>query len=401
MDSSKASQESDIPTKITKQNVDIFTEHLFHESEKSLFEKFEYISLFKFADITPVHRKSSRFEKNNYRPVSILPVLSKVFRKGGFRKGFGAQHRLIAMIEKWRDSMDKGTFFGALLTELSKAFDCLPQDLLAVKLSAYGFDNNSTKFLFDYLTNRKQRTKIGQVYSSCEKITSGVPQGSILGPLIFNIDFIDIFYILSNYDIESYADNNTPYVTCETMESLIESLEKIAEEIFKWFKNNEMQANADKCHVLKSTDQKLHVNIGTLQIENSKCEKLLGVNIDSKLSFEKHLNIICGKARAKISDLGRVAPFMNIEKRKMIMNVFLNSQFSSCPLTWMFHNRLINNKINRLHEKCLRIVYNDNQSTFEELLEKDNTVSVHQRNLQFLAIELYKVVNGISPDLMK
>ena len=80
-----------------------------------------------------------------------------------------------------------------------------------------------------------------------------------------------------------------------------------------------------------STDQKLHVNIATLQIENSKCEKLLGVNIDSKLSFEKHLNI-CGKARAKISALGRVAPFMNIEKRKMIMNAFFNSQFSYCPL---------------------------------------------------------------------
>ena len=218
-----------------------------------------------------------------------------------------ARHCLIAMIEKWLDSMDKSKFFGALLTDLSKAFDCLPHDLLAAKLSAYGFDNNSTKFLFDYLTNRKQRTKIGQVYSSWDKITSGVPQGSILVPLTFNIDLIDIFYILNNYDIASYADDNTPYVTCETMESLIESLEKIAEEIFKWFKNNEMQANADKCHVLISTDQKLHVNIGTLQIENSKCEKLLGVNIDSKLSFEKHLNIICGKARAKICALGRVA----------------------------------------------------------------------------------------------
>ena len=209
--------------------------------------------MFKFADITSVYKKGSRFEKNNYRPVNILPVLSKVFEKClykqissyfddifskyqcGFRKGFGAQHCLIAIIEKWRDSMDKSKFFGAILTDLSKAFDCLPHDLLAAKLSAYGFDNNSTKFLFDYLTNRKQRTKIGQVYSSWDKITSGVPQGSILGPLIFNIDLIDIFYILSNYDIASYADDNMPYVTCETMESLIESLEKISEEIFKWF----------------------------------------------------------------------------------------------------------------------------------------------------------------------
>ena len=111
-----------------------------------------------------------------------------------------------------------------------------------------------------------------------------------------------------------------------------------------------------------STSQKLHVNVDTPQIENSKYEKLLGVNIDSKLSFEEHLNIICGKAR--------VAPFMNIEKSRTIMNAFFNSQFSYCPLIWMFHGRLINNKINRLHERCLRIVYSDNQSNFEEFLEK-------------------------------
>ena len=124
----------------------------------------EYTFPFKFADITPVHKKGSRFEKNNYRPVSILPVLSKVFEKSlykqissyfndifskyqcEFRKAFSAQHCLLAVIEKWYNSMDQGKFFGALLTDLSKLFDCFPQDLLAAKLSAYGFDNNSTQF---------------------------------------------------------------------------------------------------------------------------------------------------------------------------------------------------------------------------------------------------------------
>ena len=155
-----------------------------------------------------------------------------------------------------------GKFFGALLTDLSKAFDCLPYDLLAAKLSAYGFDNNSTRFLFDYLTNRKQRTKIGQVYSPWDEITSGVPQGSILGPLIFNIDLCDMFFTLNNHEIASYADDNTPYVTCNTIESMIASLEKIAKEIFKCFEDNEMQVNTDKYHVLISTSQKLRVNIG-------------------------------------------------------------------------------------------------------------------------------------------
>ena len=128
-----------------------------------------------------------------------------------------------------------------------------------------------------------------------------------------------MFFTLDNHEIASYADDNNPYVTCDTIKSMIASLEKIAEEIFKWFKDNEVQGNTDKCHVLISTSQKLHVNIGTSQIENSKYEKLLGVNINNKLSFEKHLNIICGKARAKINALGRVTPFMNMEKRRTLV----------------------------------------------------------------------------------
>ena len=113
------------------------------------------------------------------------------------------------MLERWGNSMHQGKYFEALLADLLKAFDCFPHDLLATKLSAYGFDNNSTRFLFNYLTNRKNRTKIGQVYSPWDEITSGVPQDSILGPLIFNINLCHIFFNLSNHEIASYADDNT------------------------------------------------------------------------------------------------------------------------------------------------------------------------------------------------
>ena len=83
------------------------------------------------------------------------------------------------------------------------------------------------------------------------------------------------------------------------------------------------------------------------------------------------------------------------------MNAFFNTQFSHCPLTWMFHSRKFNNKINRMYEKCLRIVYNENTSSYEELLEIDNSVSVHQRNIKILATKLYKIVNKLSPNIMK
>ena len=206
---------------------------------------------------------------------------------------------------------------------------------------------------------------------------------------------------MKDVDIASFADDNTPYLSANDNTSLVKTLEDSACSIFKWFKNNQMQGNAGKCHVLLSTNEKIVTKVDSAEIENSQSEKLLGVTIDSQLSFEKHINNICGKAKAKLSALSRVAHFMNFNKRKKLMNAFFKAQFNYCPLVWMLHSRLLNNKINRLHERCLRVVYNNNQNTFEELLELDNSVSTHYKNLQCLAIELYKIFNGISPDIMK
>ena len=117
------------------------------------------------------------------------------------------------MIEKWRESSDQGGAYGALLTDLSKAFDCLPHDLLIAKLHAYGLDTKSLKLMLSYLTNRKQRVKISDTYSSWSKILFRVPQGSILGPLLFNFFICDLFLFLPRFDIANYADDNTPYST--------------------------------------------------------------------------------------------------------------------------------------------------------------------------------------------
>ena len=126
----------------------------------------------------------------------------------------------------------------------------------------------------------------------------------------------------------------------------------------------------------------MRVNIGTSQIKNSDYERLLGINIEYKLIFENHINQICNKARAKIKALAKIASFLNKKKRKLLMNAFFKSQFSYCPLSLMFHSRTLKNKINRLHERYLRIIYRDSTSSFTDLLEIDNSVSVHHRNIQ-------------------
>ena len=205
-------------------------------------------------------------------------ILSKY--QCGFRKGYSAQHCLIAMLEKWRKSLDKNGSFGALTTDLSKAFDCLVHDLLIAKLHAYGFDKASLTLVYNYLTDRKQRVKLNTTYSSWREILYGVPQGSILGPLLFNIYLCDLFFIIDNVEIASYADDTTPYSCAKDMQSVISSLEMATTELFSWFANNSMKSNAEKCHLILSTNENISANIEGLNITNSKCEKLLGIEIE-------------------------------------------------------------------------------------------------------------------------
>ena len=123
--------------------------------------------------------------------------LSKYQCISGFRKGFSTQHCFLFMLEKWKRAVGNGKIFGILLTDLSKAFDCLSHENLLAKLHAYGFSISALKLIYSYLANRKQRTKINSSYSSWEEILFGVPQGSILGPLLFNIFLCDMFFVLS------------------------------------------------------------------------------------------------------------------------------------------------------------------------------------------------------------
>ena len=168
-----------------------------------------------------------------------------------------------------------------------------------------------------------------------------------------------------------------------------------------WISNNGLKANPDKFHlILNNPGERYFIKIQKFQIFNSKCKKLLGIKIDDSLSFTEHVGELCNKASQTLHALPRVATFMNTEKRWIIMKAFINSPFSYCPLVWMFHSRTLNNRIHKIHERAMRLVYDDNVSTFEELLNKDNCFNIHEINIQTLGIEVCKVVNYISPVLM-
>ena len=166
----------------------------------------------KAADIPPTNKKKDMSDIENYRPISILSELCKIYERcmydqmykyfeqilskyqWGFRQVYSTQHCLLMMVKKWKEVLDEGGFGIALLTDLSKVFDCIRYGLLIAKLAAYEFDSHSLSFVFSYLNERKQRTKIHNSYSPYDHIAYGVPQRSILGPLLFNINIYDMFF---------------------------------------------------------------------------------------------------------------------------------------------------------------------------------------------------------------
>ncbi len=374
LDESKSSPIESVPARVLKDIIDVFSPKIVIDFNNAVSTGLFPQSL-KLADVIPLFKKGVKQSKGNHRPVSLLSSISKIFGRlmlnqmheymqkilsiflCGFTKRMNAQNCLVFMVEIWKKALDKSKKCGVLLTDLSKAFDCLLHDLLIAKLHAYGFDYLSLKLIHSYLTGRKQRVRVNASFSEWSNIDDGVPQGSILGPELYNYYANDLFLFIL-LEVANYADDNSPFCTAPTIPRVIENLEADAKNLLSWIQYNGLKANPEKFHLLLSDkDVEFSINVDGFDISNTLIQKLLGVTVDNKMNFKPHVTDLCVTASQKLHGLSRVGNYMDLEQRKIIMHAFILSQFGYCPLVWMFHSRELNNRINKIHKRSLKIVY--------------------------------------------
>ena len=233
-----------------------------------------------------------------------MPFLSKIFERQiydqldeyldqylnsllcGFRKAHSTQHALFRLLQEWQNELGKSGFVGTILMDLSKAYDCLPHDLLIAKFEAYRIGKSGLNLLLNYLSNRKQRTKVNSSYSDWYEIIRGVPQGCILGQPLCNLFINDLFLFLERTNICNFVDDNTTYRCNSVLEIILEDLQHDMNILLNWFKINSMKPNLKKFQFMilgKGSRLPVILNKNNIKIRESQKVILLGLAIDNCL----------------------------------------------------------------------------------------------------------------------
>ena len=423
LDISKATGYDKLPAKLLRLSAESISWHMTSIFNQCIDDR-SFPDAAKLAEVVPSFKKDDNLSVKNYRPISILSVLSKVLERlmvnqltpfldrvlhpriAAYRNGYSCQTVLLRLVEDWKQAAERKEQVGGVMMDLSKAFDCLPHELITAKLHAYGADIPTCALIWSYLENRKQRVRISGQTGEWKTLKKGVPQGSIMGPVLFNLFVNDIVYIFERSTLYNYADDNTISVSGPSKEIIIQTLANETQKAIEWFRVNMMEANPQKFQALflkhrVSQSECTIVNVNDFIIKSETNVKLLGVKIDEHLNFNEHIKDTCRKAGAQLNVLNRLSRNLDVHGRMSIFRCFILSHFNYCALVWHFCGVKNSNKLERIQYRALKFVFMDFNSPYESLLKRAKLNSLETSRKQMMLKEMYKAVNGMSPEILR
>ena len=309
------------------------------------------------------------------------------------------------IIDDWIDAIDNGKIVGTLFLDLRKAFDLVDHEILLHKLKLYHSSSNSIKLIRSYLTNRHQIVKVCNMQSSRRSIMSGVPQGSILGPILFLIYINDLSFDIQDSMVDLYADDSTLY-SKDTSTQLIEcKLQNNLNMVTDWCMKNNMAINPQKtkCMLIGSkaklrNAKELNITVNNILIQNVTSHKLLGVIIDSSLTWNLQVESVCKKANSKIALLKRINYFLNEHMRILFYNAYILPVFDYCCSIWGKTTQTHMKKVAILQKRAAKIIlFKPNRTPSSELFKELEWLTFENRCKYQTAVLVNKSLHDLTP----
>ena len=390
---SKSAGPDDLPARLIKDGSEQIAAPLCFLANQSL-QSGVFPNSEKCARVIPIYKSGEKSNFDNYRPISVLNVLSKVLEKivhkqlseyletnkllsdaqYGFRRGRSTQDAVTLFLDHIRSNMDASRCTGTLYMDLRKAFDTVHHGNLLTKLPHYGIKSLELAWLEDYLFNRTEYVCYDGVRSQTEHITHGVPQGSILGPLLFVILINDLNLVMNKCKILMYADDTVIFYSDKSAKAVEDVINHEANLVGKWFTDNNLIMNLKKGKtefVMYGTSQKLsrqqscHIEIGGAEINQSSSYEYLGVTLDHHLTLQEQINKIYKKASSRLKLLQRIRPNISPHVAEKIYNVMIRPVLLYCYPVYISLGDTAKSKLQSIQDRAQRIVARDSSITLK------------------------------------
>lgn len=356
-----------------------------------------------------------------------MPIISKIFERhianqlhvylkstdviynyqSGFRQHHSCSTALTRLIDCWLRDIDEGKIIGTVFLDLRKAFDMVNHNILLYKMKLFNFSENAIKFFTSYLSNRSQLVQSGNTKSEFLDIKSGVPQGSILGPIFFIMYVNDMAYTCTNSLLDLYADDSSLHKSGTDINEIQYNLQTDLNNIQTWCENNNMALHPRKsqCMLIGPTTKlnklnDLYLTIDGQTLENIKCKKVLGLSIDNNLSWHDHVQKVCKRLNSTIALLKRINYCLCPDMRIMFYNSYFVSIFDYCCFIWG-KKKVCSNKILLLQKRAARIILNQPARTpSKPLFEELKWLTFPDRCNYHAAVLVFKTIRNTAPSYM-